>query len=344
MTRARSLLAATALMSVSAAPAFAAWPYNSIVSFGDSLSDVGNVYLATSGAEPAPPYYQGRFSNGPIWLDDLAKSMGLSPLAPSLAGGTDFAWGGATTGYSATNNSVVPNLEQQVQAFNAATGGVASPHALYTFSIGANDLFAAIDDVSAGTITFGQAAAYAQGAAQIVANEASVLQQEGATDLVLFDVPDLSKTPAALEAAALLPPLEGAAFLVAVQGLSAYFDSQVLGDLGSVEQGHNFAVYNLDVFSLIDTVVADPGAYGFSNVTDPCYVGALTGGGTTCADPGAYLFWDHEHPTTAAGTFIAADAYAKVVPEPSTWAMMVIGFAGLGLAGARAGRRAPVSA
>ncbi|MFM9625753.1 SGNH/GDSL hydrolase family protein, partial [Streptomyces turgidiscabies] len=61
--------------------------------FGDSLSDGGNVSLATSGATPGPQYYQGRFSNGLIWADHFAAHFGTT-LAPSLAGGTDYAWGG----------------------------------------------------------------------------------------------------------------------------------------------------------------------------------------------------------------------------------------------------------
>ena len=41
-------------------------PFNQMIIFGDSLSDNGNVYIATGGAIPAPPAYTvGRFTNGP---------------------------------------------------------------------------------------------------------------------------------------------------------------------------------------------------------------------------------------------------------------------------------------
>ena len=56
-------------------------PYNAIYVFGDSYCDVGNVYTATKGAIPAAPYYNGRFSNGPIWIDHVASASGL-PMAP----------------------------------------------------------------------------------------------------------------------------------------------------------------------------------------------------------------------------------------------------------------------
>ncbi len=348
------LLFAAVMLSVSTAPALAAWPYDSIVSFGDSLSDVGDVFIATGGVEPNPPYYMGRFSNGPNWLDDLAQKMNL-PLAPILApgGGTDFAFGGATTGSpDSTNTDGVPTLEQQIGAFNLATNKQASPHALYTFSIGANDLFSLVAQVGGNTISTADASTYAGDAAAVVAGAAQTLQSEGATDLVLFDVPDLSQTPLMQQEAATIESADGVGaadqFLQFVYGLSLSFDLDVTTDLQSVEKA-GLTVYDLNTFALIDSVVADPGAYGFSDVNDPCFVAAnpnhpFTSGGTECGDPNSYLFWDTVHPTSAAGELIAADAYGKVIPEPSTWAMMAVGFAGLGFAGLRAGRRGQASA
>ncbi len=332
------ILFAAVVLSVSTAPALAAWPYNQIISFGDSLSDVGNLYLTTG--DPAPPYYDGHFSNGPIWLEDLAAKMGLPAPEPSLVGGTDFAWGGATTGYSATNFPLVPSLEKQLTQFTTATGGFAPSSALYTLSIGANDLFTAIGDVAGGTANPLQAFAYAKGAAAVVATEAGDLRHDGATDLVLFDVPDLSKTPDMLAQAAKISathgPIAGDLFLAFVRSLSAYFDAQVVKDLKVEAAG--LTVYDLNTFTIIDNIVKDPGAYAFSNVTDQ-YLLSCASAPSTCPNSNGYLFWDGVHPTSQAGSLIAADAYAKVVPESSTWAMMAIGFAGLGLAGARAGRQ-----
>jgi phospholipase/lecithinase/hemolysin len=82
----RSIIAAAAILSISAGQALAG-PYSAIYSFGDSLSDVGNVFIATGGTEPASPYVNGQFSNGPVWVQDLAAMLGLSPLNPSMAPG-----------------------------------------------------------------------------------------------------------------------------------------------------------------------------------------------------------------------------------------------------------------
>ena len=63
-----------ALMLIVSIPASAAShpAFDAIYVFGDSYCDVGNIFKATGGTVPAPPYFDGRFSNGPIWIDHLA--------------------------------------------------------------------------------------------------------------------------------------------------------------------------------------------------------------------------------------------------------------------------------
>ena len=68
---------------------------DAIEAFGDSLSDVGNVFLLSGGTIPSAPYANGQFSNGNVWVQDLALALGVGPLTPSLAHGTDYAYGDA---------------------------------------------------------------------------------------------------------------------------------------------------------------------------------------------------------------------------------------------------------
>ncbi|HEV8059487.1 MAG TPA: hypothetical protein VGP68_06425, partial [Gemmataceae bacterium] len=46
-------------------PSARASTIDAIYAFGDSLSDVGNVYAASGGVIPGAPYVNGQFSNGP---------------------------------------------------------------------------------------------------------------------------------------------------------------------------------------------------------------------------------------------------------------------------------------
>ena len=124
-----------------------AWghPFEEIISFGESLSDTGNVFISTQGIPPSPPYFNGRFANGPIWIDYLANQLGkkVASPAPSLFGGTGYAWGGAETGpgYSSVNG--VPNIDTQINdGYLSDVNGVVSKPSKKLFVIwGGSDDF-----------------------------------------------------------------------------------------------------------------------------------------------------------------------------------------------------------
>ena len=107
-----------------------------IVAFGDSLIDTGNVFAATG--QPPAPYFDGRFSNGPIWVEYLAGRLGIAAPTPSLSGGTDYAWGGAETGFGLSVGGT-PNINSQVATFLA--GNTLSATQLVVIDGGANDFF-----------------------------------------------------------------------------------------------------------------------------------------------------------------------------------------------------------
>lgn len=310
-----------------AAPA-AASRFTNIFAFGDSLSDVGNVFLSTGGKVPGAPYFAGRFTNGPNWVDDLSAQLGLGPARPALAGGTDFAFGGAVTGPAVPGgNEVVPNIGQQVGLFTQATGGSAPSSALYTVWIGANDIFAALDDLIANTITIAQARADLLVAAQTAAGAVHSLAEEGATTFLVPLIPDLGKTPNVLGVMGLAPIATSL-----TEGYNAALAQAIRGlDLGEIDVSY------VDAFALIDAAVRDPAAFGYTNVTDRCYVGPLSGGGTVCATPDSYLFWDGQHPTAPGHARVAALAL-EAIPEPR--ALLILLAAVCGVIALRAGQTA----
>ena len=106
-----------------------------IVSFGDSLSDVGNTYLA-AGMPPSPPYYKGHYSNGPIWLEIWLPSSG-SPR-PRRAWRGDWTTPGEVP-RPATGCSFMgtPNIGLQISTFLASN--TPSSTQLITIWGGAND-------------------------------------------------------------------------------------------------------------------------------------------------------------------------------------------------------------
>ena len=311
--------------------------YSAIYSFGDSLSDAGNVYKLSFDTIPMYPYFEGRFSNGPNWVDDLTEKLLGVAASPSLGGGNDFAWGGAQTGTtSVSGTQLVPGLDDQVGLFGIADPSP-KPDALYTLDIGANDIGNALS-AYAKNPSF-NLSAFLSAAVGNTVGAIDTLYSDGARDLLYYEVPDLSLVPAFEKGG----PLGGE--------LAMQFNDDVLAGIKPLE-ADGLAVFDVPIFSALQTIVSYPARFGFANVTSPCISGSFEFPGTECADPNQYLFWDDEHPT-AAGQALTADLAYDVLtgasdpiaaPEPSTWAMMLIGFAALGLAGWRARRSCERSA
>jgi len=310
-------------------PSLQAGQIDAIYAFGDSLSDVGNAYIGSGGTIPGPPYFNGQFSNGNVWLQDLASSLGLAPLVPSLAGGGDYAVGSAETGTNVLFNDTSPLANQidlvnaQIPAFQAAHP-VADPNALYTIWIGSNDLAAIPSTATAGQVQLD--------VGEVVANIDSAINSlvtSGAKNFLIVTVPDLGQTPEGLAAG---PPASAA-----LSELSAGFDNTLINGSGPIPSlaelaaGNSVDISVLNTYSLLDSIAADPALYGFTNVTDPCLTNSPDFmGGTVCATPDQYLFWDESGHPTAAGHQIIADAALSIVtPEPASIFLLAVGLSGL---------------
>jgi phospholipase/lecithinase/hemolysin len=308
-----ALGAALLASSLQAVPALA---YDTIYSFGDSLSDTGNAFLATGGTIPqSPPYANGRFSNGPIWVEDLSAALGLGPSVPALAGGTNYAVGGAETGTTAVNTAGLGDLPYQLSTYGAAHPAAPKPDALYTLWIGSNDLLSALQTADPTTIQ-----AVLTEAIQNIDLFATALAGLGAEHLLVLTVPDLGKAPE-------VTGLGSAALDFLATQASALFDAALEQTLNGVAAVDGLDIKYLDTFGLLDAAVANPGIFGFTDASTPCWTGspAGTGPGTLCStDPlvqDQHLFWDGLHPTEAAHALIA-EAALQIVPEPGSLSLV----------------------
>ena len=136
--RGAALAALTLAASAALATAASAQSYGRLVVFGDSLSDNGNLYLASGGTQPpSPPYFQGRFSNGRVFTELL----GFNPanFNGAVTGSINFAYGG-----SRTDNNVAfpPGMRQQLTTY-LGRGGVFGANDLVSILGGANNIFQA---------------------------------------------------------------------------------------------------------------------------------------------------------------------------------------------------------
>lgn len=298
-----------------------ATPFSNLFVFGDSASDTGNAFIASGGAGPvSPPYFAGRASNGPVYAEYVAAQIGV-PLAPSLAGGTNFAVGTART----DSSSIAPQFGflGQIGSFRSRFPA-ADPNALYVILIGGNNIRDAIGAAAANpadALRIGTAAV--ANAVGDIAEGVGSLLVGGARSFLVLNLPDLSLTPGVFEAGN--PLISGFARTTSIAFNSAL--DAALGVFAGVD------ITRFDTFALFESVRANPGAFGFANITNRCYTGSETRfDGTVCADPDRFLWWDGLHPSARAHAMLGAAAAARVgVPEPAVLALFVAGIAGFGV-------------
>jgi outer membrane lipase/esterase len=325
------LFGTLAAVAVLAPPVSSALPFDRIVVFGDSLADSGNAKFLLVGVPPTPtpipspafiasaPYASGRLSNGPVWVEQFADSLGLS-AAPSIppaflgGGGTNYAVGGANTGPAGSIPFTSFNLLDQLSMFLDDSSGVASPNSLYIIEGGGNDA----RDVVHGGDPSSLIPAYADNIATILTD----LSAAGAHEFLLANVPDASKSP---EVQALGPNA-----IAAASAISMAFNAALSAELPSLEASLGIEVHILDLFGLLDRIVANPAAFNLTDATSTCAFSPQC-----IADPSQTFFWDGIHPTTAGHALIAQEALAVIqeapaaIPEPGTLLLMAFGVIGL---------------
>lgn len=141
------------------------------------------------------------------------------------------------------------------------------------------------------------------------------------------NIPDLAKTPDSLAALAMLPPDEAAIQAAQLRGLTESFNAALAGSLDAVEASRQgMTIVEFDTFSFVDAILADAGAHGFANTTEPCV--DRNNPAIVCSDPDEYVFWDGFHPSAASHALIGAAFAGQVtqtIPEPGTYALMAAG-------------------
>jgi len=247
---------------------------NQLYIFGDSLSDTGNIYRATGGAYPSsPPYFQGRYSNGLVWVEYLADELKLTPKQS-----TNFAFGGATTGSSSMNG--IPGLLAQVDNFTSSHPDI-NPNALYVLWAGANDY---LYGTSNSTMPI-----------ENLSKAIQLLSTRGAKKILVANIPDLGKLPSTRYTANSNRLSESAT----AHNQSLVKSFEVLNN----KLGHDTQIIEFDANSLYREAITEPAKFGFTNVTNACLNNLAV-----CDNPDKFLFWDGIHPTTAAHRILAEAA------------------------------------
>ncbi|MEX3949619.1 SGNH/GDSL hydrolase family protein [Paraburkholderia sp. EG287B] len=273
-----------------------------VVSFGDSLSDVGTY------APLASAVGGGRFTTNPgqVWSQDVAQYYGDTLNAAytvgldhklSAQGGFGYAEGGSTVATPANQydflSDVIGNIEmpvnQQVSSYLSAHGTFNSGQLVLVWA-GANDVLRAGNPPTANTVVQTAATTLAQVVGQIV--------QAGATHVVVINVPNVGLSPKGITSA------DGGANLTQ---LSQLFNSTLNGALQT--DGLQGKVIEVDSYTWITQLVANFQASGFtvSNTAQACDASKTPDNTSLLCSPATYvsahadqtyMFADDLHPTT----------------------------------------------
>jgi len=296
----------------SASPGTAAPPGGislQVVSFGDSLSDVGTY------APLASAVGGGRFTTNPgqVWTQDVAQYYGDTLSAAytidatrklSARGGLGYAEGGATIATPASQSPFLTQLTgdiempvtEQVSSFLASHGSFASNQLVLIWA-GANDVLRAGQLPAAAPIV--QAAA--NGLAQLVAT----IVQHGATHVVVVNLPNIGLSPKGLAQA------DGGANLTQ---LTQLFNDGLNAALQS--DGMQGKVIQIDAYTWLNQIITNFQANGFvvSNTGVACDPGKTPDQTALLCSPATYvsanadqtyMFADDLHPATRVHTLFA---------------------------------------
>ena len=284
-------------------------PYSTVYVFGDSISDRGripelilqqNPNFPPSELFPKPPYFDARFSNGPTYAELLPGLIGAA-VNPGL----NFAVGGAFTNTQNLANDflpgglTLPGIRTEIDSFTGS-GGRFDPSAVVVHFGGANDYFAFLNPLLPPP-AIGQVPGAVAAVTGNIQSNIQALAGAGAKTILVPNIPDLASTPG----------YRGTPFAGVAGALSAQHAAALNAQLGGLAKQLNVNIYVVDFATGFQTALANPGLFGFTNVTDAC-VKSLSEKqppyitpGPPCSNPDQYLFWDDVHPTAAAHRLLA---------------------------------------
>lgn len=265
---------------------------NKIVSFGDSLSDTGNVFGASQFRFPdRSSWFLGHFSNGFVWTEYLAKAKNL-PVYNWAVGGS----GGQSQFFllSGINDQIKSYLQYMDETKNYNPSNT-----LFTLEFGLNDF-----------MQFGRSAADVK---DDFAEALVSLINSGAKNFLLITLPDVTNAPK---------------FQYSSHAEVEFIRSKILDMNTFIQEQVNYYTglgYNMtlfDTYELFERVISNPTPYGFDNATESClslssfslseyfYRHSLR---EECIRIGSdkFVFWDSLHPTTAVHQYVAEEILAS---------------------------------
>ncbi|RAK59444.1 hypothetical protein DJ021_06300 [Phenylobacterium hankyongense] len=311
--------------------------FSGVFVFGDSLVDPGNDLKAgvllgrlpfvdiPSGAPTADQgYFQGRFTDGYNAADLISNKLLQAPTQATFPYGfkdpllglsipflnrpdganLSFAYGGALALQGPFD--LAPGLDAQTGIYHHFTP---DPNALYVVAIGSNDVIDLVPK-SGDPVTGAAADARLSAIASEITKEVAQLYARGVQHVLVAGIPDVG----------LIPDYRGAENEAARRSLVSTYaeraDALLKADLGGLTLPAGATLTDYNFLGYTHAVIADPAAYGFTNVTQ-----ARTSVQAGALDPvgHGFLFFDAFHPSAQAHAQIAGEILDALQGAPPSW-------------------------
>ncbi|MGH8807694.1 MAG: SGNH/GDSL hydrolase family protein [Noviherbaspirillum sp.] len=258
--------------------------FSSLVSFGDSLSDIGT-YSVGSVKAMGGGKYTINAPDSKNWIELMAPKLNLSAPCQAQTGldgdptqgfsvpgakftaCTAYAQGGARVtnpvgpgnkalgGANAVLGQLTVPVVTQIQNHLTAKGGSFSGNDVVFVMAGGNDVFIQMATVGAGGDATASVNAMGVAGAELAGYVKSLIVGKGAKFVVVVNLPDVSKTPFAFAQSAQAQGL--------INTMVTTFNTQLQQGLSSVD------VALVDAYTVSRDQNANPAKYGITNTATP---------------------------------------------------------------------------
>lgn len=283
-----------------------------IVVFGDSLSDNGNYLKASKLSDnpmPLEPYFQGRASNGKVWIEYLSSSINSSLY--------DHAYLGAVTSGKNPKYPLAIDLVSQIELYLKDNKvQFDSNNTLYVILIGANNIF---------TMNYKKPIETFKSLWNMSSNiidSIEKLQNNGAKYFLIGNLPDLGKIALTNEISIFKKIKWGLSLIVRVEN---FVIAKKIHHLKIRNDEKNFKIITFNTKNILDEIEKKVATFNIKNSNNSCYIGVPSdppNPNVTCLNPKDYLYWDLVHPTTKVHCLAAIDIQKKLannfnIPVPN---------------------------
>lgn len=266
------------------------FPFDTVVAFSDAHTDTGNVYDLTNHQWPlVPPYYQGRFTNGPVWIEQL-----------NILNIINMAYGDATidndnliTGFTGPNDILVPGIRQQIVCY------------LGTHDIGAIDLSETLYIIwASGSEYRTNSSLSADIVVQSLLTTVYDLLVIGIEHLIIMNLLPLHLFPGNDQDERL-------------STLIIEHNNYLLSNITKIQNKYSkISIEIFDLYSLITNILTNNSMYTF-NKTDKCWDISNNIIYSQCINPNEYVFIDNYHFTSSIHQIIADKFHQFILSSPS---------------------------